>query len=332
MKRTLYIMALCLSAALFARTAAAQQLKLYHGDSIDPQLEVAYAKGLNFLVRSQNEAGFWGGAHGNEPGVVGLGVLAMLAHGDDPNYGPYSAAIKKGLNYILSQARAANGQIGMSMYNHGFATLALAEAYGAVDDARIGPALEKAVELILTSQAANPMGGWRYSPENRDADTTVSGAQVVALLAARNAGLGIPDQAIDKAIRFYQRCQSGDGGFGYTNASGGSPPRSAIGTLVFGLSRRKNTTHFRAGFRHLRQIPNEAGINYFYYYVYYAAQAYFHADMVAWSNWNTEMVKLLQTRQNLDGSWSGRHGQSFSTSMSLLALALNYRYLPIYER
>ncbi len=325
-------MLLGLLVLLPVRFVAAQGTALYHGDAIDPQVEVMYARGLNFLATSQNDAGYWAGSHGNEPGVVGLAVLAMLAHGDDPNYGPYSAAIKKGLNFILSQATTANGQIGMSMYNHGFATLALAEAYGAVDDARIGPALQKAVELILSSQSRNPRGGWRYSPENRDADTTVSGAQVVALLAARNAGLGVPDEAIEKALRFYQRCQSGDGGFGYTSASGSSPPRAAIGTLVFGLSRRKNSTNFRAGFRHLRQIPSEAGINYFYYYVYYAAQAYFHADMAIWKQWNAKMTKVLQDRQSTDGSWSGRHGQSFSTSMALLALALNYRYLPIYER
>ena len=67
------------------------------------------------------------------------------------------------------------------MYNHGFATLALAESYGAVNDDRLGPALQKAVRLILTSQEANPTKAWRYSPDARDADTTVSGAQMVAL-------------------------------------------------------------------------------------------------------------------------------------------------------
>jgi hypothetical protein len=332
MRRAVTILIVSLTAAFTARFAAAQGTLLYHGNVIDPQTEIMYAKGLNFLASSQNDAGYWSGTHGNEPGVVGLAVLAMLAHGDDPNYGPYSPSIKKGLNFIISQATAANGQIGMSMYNHGFATLALAEAYGAVDDARIGPALEKAVELILSSQSRNPKGAWRYSPENRDADTTVSGAQVVALVAARNAGLGVPDQAIEKALRFYKQCQSGDGGFGYTSASGSSPPRAAIGTLAFGLSRHKNSTSFRAGFRHLRQIPSEAGVNYFYYYLYYAAQAYFHADMTAWNEWNVRMTKLLRDRQNADGSWAGRHGHPFSTSAALLALALNYRYLPIYER
>ena len=33
-----------------------------------------------------------------------------------------------------------------------------------------------------------------------------------------------------------------------------------------------------------------------------------------------------------NGGWTGNFGGSFATSASLLSLALNYRYLPIYER
>ena len=98
------------------------------------------------------------------------------------------------------------------MYNHGFSTLALAEAYGQVQDERIGPALQKAVDLILSSQSQNPNGAWRYAPDSPDADTTVSGAQMVALFAARNAGIGVPDAAIQKALRFFAECQTPDGG------------------------------------------------------------------------------------------------------------------------
>jgi len=36
--------------------------------------------------------------------------------------------------------------------------------------------------------------------------------------------------------------------------------------------------------------------------------------------------------QNKDGSWDGSFGNSFGTAASLLSLALNYRFLPIYER
>ena len=72
------------------------------------------------------------------------------------------------------------GYIGNSMYNHGFASLALADAYGAVQDERIAPVLQKAINLILTSQEKNRFKAWRYTPDAQDADSTVSGACFVA--------------------------------------------------------------------------------------------------------------------------------------------------------
>jgi hypothetical protein len=260
-------------------------------------------------------------------------VLAILAHGDDPNSGPYSTTVKKGLGYILKAQRSDNGYIGSSMYNHGFATLALAESYGSVNDDRIGPALKKAVSLILTSQASNPYGGWRYSPESRDADTTVSGAQMVALFAARNAGITVPDKALATGLRFYRQCQGGDGGFGYTSAGGSSAPQASIGVLVFGLAKQKNTPEFKSGIRYLQQVENsDNSSGYQHYFMYYAAQAYFHADMELWRKWNKRNLEYLTASQDANGAWSGSNGQTFSTSASLLSLALNYRFLPIYER
>ena len=326
--------ALAWAGLALAPPARGADVPLYYGDTIPPELEVLYMKGLNYLVSTQNEAGYWPGLHGNEPGVVGLATLAMLAHGDDPNFGPYAVNIRRAIGYILSASRDTSGCIGMSMYNHGFATLALAEAYGAVNDRRIGPALKKAVELILSSQARNPFGAWRYSPDSQDADTTVSGAQMVALVAARNAGLGVPEEALEKGLKFYRSCQTGDGGFGYTNNSGTSQPRAAIGTLVFALTRRKDTPEFKAAFRNLQQISatEEATLNYFFYYLYYAAQAHFHGSMDDWKVWNARVVKLVEQRQQADGSWDDRQGPAFSTSTALLVLAVNYRLLPIYER
>ena len=140
-----------------AQTAApppatsAMDYQVYRGTQVPPEVERLYEKGLKYLVSAQNADGGFPGQYGNEPGVVGFVVMAMLAHGDDPNHGPYNKAIKRSIDYIL-KAQGENGYIGSSMYNHGFATLALAEAYGALQDDRVGPALKKAVELIITSQ------------------------------------------------------------------------------------------------------------------------------------------------------------------------------------
>ena len=94
------------------------------------QAELVYEKGLQYLAKSQNEKGAWNDSVGGEPGVVGLCVAAFLAHGEDPVNGPYAKNIRNGIDFIISQQNEKNGYIGSSMYNHAFATKALAESKG----------------------------------------------------------------------------------------------------------------------------------------------------------------------------------------------------------
>ena len=44
------------------------------------------------------------------------------------------------------------------------------------------------------------------------------------------------------------------------------------------------------------------------------------------------LVKQLKASQAADGSIKSQFGATVGTSLSLLALALNYKFLPIYER
>ncbi len=311
--------------------AHAQTLFTPDSDTIPPEVERAYVKGMNFLVETQTDKGAWETQYGTEPAVVGLSMLAILAHGEDPNVGPYAPAIRRGLDFILSNQKADNGYIGSSMYNHGFATLALAECYGVVDDPRLGPALKAAVGLILSSQERNPYGAWRYSPESSDADSTVSGAQIVALFAARNAGLGVPEPALKKGLQFLLDCQAGDGGIGYTDPNGPNAARTAIGVTCLALAHQQGTAPYKAAVDFLRR-GGEPDNSYFHYYLYYAAQAHFRMAPEVWEEWNAVNVKLLTETQSPDGSWEGQFGPTFSTAASLLSMALNYRLLPIYER
>ena len=322
---------LAVALSLFAMAGNGQELFVEKSDGSAREVERIYSRGLQFLLRTQTADGnFPDMPYGSEPGVVGLSVVSMLAHGDDPNFGPFAQPIRRGLNFVLKQQDPKTGYIGRSMYNHGFSTLALAESYGMVADDRLGVALKRAVERIISSQQTNPFHAWRYSPESTDADTTVSGAQMVALFAARNAGLPVPEEAIQQGIKFFLSCQTPEGGFGYTSGTGPNGARTAIGCLVLALAKEKDSKSFKTAFDFLQKAPPET--SYHHYYLYYAAQAYFHGSPTAWKDWNRKNIKTLAANQNAEGAWEGQFGPTFSTAASLLSLALNYRYLPIYER
>lgn len=309
----------------------AQDFLAVHDEPVPPEVERVYQRGLDYLVANQDAAGSWPDSR-SQVGVVGLCVLAILAHGDDPNAGPYADSVRRAVDYIIKQANTESGYIGNTMYNHGFATLALAEAYGQLDDDRIGPTLKRAVDLITSSQSKNPTGAWRYGPTSTDADTTVSGAIMVALFAARNAGIDVSDESIAKALGFYKRCQSSDGGFGYTSPGGSNAPRTAIGVLVYALAKEKDNRVYTTAFKWLHDNQSQNLSYHQFYYLYYAAQAFFHSDPQTWREWNDQNIRSLIESQNTDGSWSGSQGASFTTATAMLSLALNYRFLPIYER
>lgn len=315
-----------------AGIAAGQGIERARDESVPAQAEAIYEKGLQYLAKSQTSDGCWRDGSGGEPAVVGLCVAAFLAHGEDPNNGPYAKTIRKGVEFILAQQDSNNGYIGNSMYNHAFATKALAESYGMVDNPKIAPALKKAVELILSAQKSNRYGAWRYTPKSTDADTTVTGCCMVALFAARNAGVAVPDEALKKGLAYLSKCRGSDGSVGYTSNFGGKPTLTAIGSLCFSLAKERDSKGYKASLEYLKKNLDFRERYYPYYYEYYMSQALFHADEAAWREWNARTIRYFGTIQNREGAFPGGQGPSFSTAGALLSLALNYRYLPIYEK
>jgi hypothetical protein len=312
--------------------AGAQDLLSRQEDVISAQTELIYQRGLRYLAGSQDANGSWKDSAGSEAGVVGLCVAAFLAHGEDPNSGPYAKSIRSGIDYILTQQDEKTGYIGSSMYNHAFATKALAESYGALDHPNIAPALRKAVALILSAQKKNRFGAWRYTPDSRDADTTVTGCQLVALFAARNVGMAVPDESIQKGLAYLATCCGNDGNYGYTSAAGGKPTLTAIGSLCQSLAKERGSKSYQASLEYLKKNLDFRDRFYPFYFEYYMSQALFHADEAIWMEWNTRNIRYLAALQSADGSFPGIQGSSFNTAAALLSLALNYRFLPIYEK
>jgi hypothetical protein len=334
------VLALCLRNASEAAESSS-------GDAILRDVREMYDAGVRYLVKTQTEDGTWSG-NAQGPGTTGLALLAILASGEDPNFGQYSGTIKRGLRSIILAQDSATGYLGNSMYHHGFGMLALAEAYGVFDDRflwtkddpsnqcrSVGQALELAVRCAITSQKTNPHQAWRYSPSARDADTSVSGAVLVGLLAARNAGIEVPDASIDQAIAYFVSMTSDGGTVGYTGSLSGfgeSMARSSIATLVYSIAKRKDMKQYVATLKYISNLQQTSQGSWLEYSNYYQAQALFQGDIALWEQWNRRLVQELRNKQREDGHFSGSLGGSNDTALSLLALALNFRFLPIYER
>ena len=349
--------------------AVAQLPEAQVGELVPRDVRELYERGLQFLANAQTADGSWGGEHDQGAamirglegaaradgtwaeggkqgaGMTGLGLLSLLASGEDPNFGVYSGHVRKALRSLITTQDAKTGYFGLSMYHHGFAMLALAEAYGAVDERNlwpegnaprsVGQALELAVRAAITAQKSNPGNAWRYQPNARDADTSVSGAIMIGLLAARNAGIEVPDDSIDKAILYFRSMASRSGEVSYVNAGDGVAPskaRIAIVTLALAVARRKDLKEYGVTLGSLMQRIEEPAGQFGEYTLYYEAQALFQGDYPSWEAWNKLLIRRLKEAQMPDGSIQGRFAPTISTSLSLLSLALNYRFLPIYER
>lgn len=318
------------------------------------RIDRAIERGLEALQVLQDKTeGCWRDRSNRpNPAVTGLAVMAFLSAGHVPGEGRYGAVIDKGIRWILRKQKT-NGLIAVEghqeMYHHGIATLMLAEAAGmtgpeTAPDLRKG--LTKAVSLILKSQRMNgrDRGGWRYRAAPVDgADISVTGWQVMALRAARNLGCDVPADAIDRAVEYIKRCHdSGSGGFRYQ--PGSHVTVACTGTSILALEICGKEHHhcpeaLRGGAYLLRRenLPRKEQ-QWFFYSIYYGSQAAFQLGGNYWTVFRPRLHEVLLGMQNGSGFWDGRSsdaqqgGRAYGTAMAILALTVEYRFLPIYQR
>ncbi len=244
------------------------------------------------------------------------------------------------------------------MYNHGICTLMLAEAAG-MTDGKLGEEvrdrLVKAVKIILLAQRkpnAQGRGGWHYTVRDvgDGSDMSCTGWQIMAPARAKNVGCDVPSENIDEAIGYIKKCQDGNsGGFCYQPHSSLSEPCTGTAVLALelcGKSEHRSAEVIRAG-NFLIKNPPEWKDNrpYFrirpdfgFYGLYYCSQAMFQLGDNYWEFYRPVVRDMLFKNQNANGSWigggtdGGQGGPNYSTAMCVLALTVEYRYLPIYQR
>jgi Squalene-hopene cyclase C-terminal domain/Prenyltransferase and squalene oxidase repeat len=312
-------------------------------EMLTPETDRAIKTGLGWLARNQSPDGSYGSStYRGNIAVTSLAGLAFMASGSSPGRGPYGSPIEKALTYVMDNTgpsgfiTVAGSSTHGPMYSHGFGTLFLAEAYGMTRRPEIREKLQKAVRLIIDTQ--NNEGGWRYQPQKRDADLSVTICQINALRAARNAGLFIPKETVEACIKYVKQSQNPDGGFRYMLQGGATSefPRSAAGVVALQSAGDYDSKEIKDGIAYLRQfnttLRGSRRNSHYYYGQYYAAQAMWIHGGEAWTEWYASVRTELLQRQRPAGFWDDPVCTEYGTAMALIVLQIPNDYLPIFQR
>ena len=333
----------------------------------------AAERGLAWLARRQTDAGAWTGTVGHKMqndyieldqampvaaqrakghghlGVSSIAGMAFLAGGHLPGRGAYGEAVTKVHDYVVGHAIESGllTDAGTRMYSHAFATLFLAEIHGMTAAGTRKSALERAVHMIVDCQ--NETGGWRYNPFDRETDLSVTVCQLQALRAARNIGIHVPSETIDRAMDYVRKSRVTSGrheGLYYYKIYGrgayDKPSEYAINAAALTAMTSAGVYDdnvFDPVLRFLERNYGDTadyyGDHYFFWYGnYYAAQAFFQYGGTTCRRFYQRLSDDLLQSQQADGSWRNRvgPGDEFATAVASLLLQMPRQYLPIFQR
>jgi hypothetical protein len=338
----------------------------------EPKADVAenIRKGLEYLAKTQNRSeGNWEAHGGQYPTTMtALAGMAMLMEGSTMREGKYSPNIRKAVEWFLKRSQP-NGLLGNPnnpteasryMYGHGFGLLFLASVYGEEEDekrrADLEKLLTKAVEFC--GKAQTDKGGWGYvsASEGGNFDEgSVTITQLQPLRAARNAGIVVPKEVINKSIDYMKKSTTPNGGVIYSLAHGGfaaaggeRPPLTAAAIACAFSQGEYKSDLAKQWLRYCQKnIPFGKGrLQHDEYQNYYFSQAMYvlgddgwekmfpgEKNGMKWSDFRKTMFEYIKSTQSADGSWSGGYvGPVFATSINLTILQLENNVLPIYQR
>lgn len=304
-----------------AKLDAKKVAKPIAADLMQGKPQAAIDKGLAFLLTQQKEDGSIGDAKtAARVGSTALGVITWLSSNAPEKF---NGATDKAIAYLIAQ-QDVSGYINAPdskhghMYSHGYATLALAKAHLRKPDRKVMSSLERAVKLLTASQ--NKLGGWRYRPNDRDADAPIVACQLNALAAASAAGVEIDQKVFVRATDYLLKCQNDDGGFQYmAHPSNSNAARTAAALSALYASRRVGESTNK-GHRYLLAQEINGAMPFFAYTQYYFACVLSEADVKLFNGWYRNASPALVKSQQANGSWNGKEGHIASTAMAVMAL------------
>jgi hypothetical protein len=279
--------------------------------------------------------------------MTSLSLLALADSGHKPiDLNMKGIAMTRGLDFVLSEdprLHRSGGYFGVEgsrMYGHGITTLCLTTmmriGVHPRQEARLREVNLQAVELILKAQRTRKstpryVGGWRYTPTSQDSDLSISIWQILALVSARKAGINVPKESIDLAVRYLKRSYfSGrnargipiimSSGFGYLPGQRPEYAMTAAGLLGLQMCEDKLSPESKGSTHWLAKQELNPRTEWFYFGTYFYSQA-----MRGEEKNRQKTQEVLLGLQKDDGSWVGnssreRAGRVYSTTLALASL------------
>ncbi|CAN5421180.1 terpene cyclase/mutase family protein [soil metagenome] len=310
---------------------------------IDARTESAIKGALKFLAGNQSPSGAW--SENEHPvAFTGYVLMAFLATGNLPGEGEYSKTVSRGMQYLLdcvgpdgyiSSAGATAGKKDSNMYDHGIASIVLGEIYGQTKDPVVHAKLKAVIKLTLSAQ--DKSGGWRYQPRPQGSDISVTVLQVVALRCAKNAGLDVPQETIEKAVAYVKSCHDeATGGFDYQPKQKPGFARTCAAIYSLQVCGKYDDPMILPASKYMDQFKESK--EWFTYGHFYAAPAKYMIGGQTWKDWYGWINNLLLKNVKRNGdqcSWApidGKLGEIYATAVYTMILAMPYHYIPLYQR
>jgi hypothetical protein len=325
-----------------------------HAAVANPRARKVVGQGLDWLAYNQHKLGHWS-AQGRYPtAMTALSGIAFLCEGSTATQGKYSENIRRAVDYLIRQSRD-NGLIGDPLrddrytYGHGFSMLFLSQVLGEEEDedrrAELIDVLTRAVKF--TGQAQTEAGGWGYVSAKDgggfdEGSTTIT--QVQGLRGCRNAGIPVPKEIIDKAVKYIKDCTLPDGAVQYSSKGGGGRPPITAAAIACLFNAGEYDNDFVPRMMKYceqnlgRDTRNNSG--HWHYAHFYYSQVLYREGGEKWDSYRSEIeAKLIREAKEVSlgdqtgVEWDqGMIGSVYTTALNLIILQMDNAALPIYQR
>jgi hypothetical protein len=242
---------------------------------------------------------------------------------------------------------AADGFFGGGMTAHALATTAFCETYALSRDDRVKLNARQGLKCLLATQN-DADGGWSEEP-GQPSELSTTAFAVLALRSGQLAGLGVPARLLKKAAGFVESSavepEPADGPR-YRAPASTSPSAEAtaaglLSGMVSGWDRDDPALASGRRFLTANSPPRDGGELGPLRYYFFATLALHSLEGDEYDVWDHLMrdflIRLQRTSGDQAGSWDPRgfdHGKEGgrmeATALSLLALQVSHRHLPMY--